>query len=446
MTAELALSHPHKRIWAIAGPAIIANSSAPLVGLVDTWVIGHLPNALHLAAVSVGAMVFSYIFWAFGFLRMSTTGMVAQAHGQKDDDQLRRVMVRAAMLGLLIGTILLLLQPQIFSLALAALTPPKSTEALFRAYFDIRIWSAPASLMIYAINGYLIGVARARTALMLQLVLNITNGVLNLVFVLGLDMGVSGIALGSLIAEWLACLFGLVLLFRALGLGATLAAARQRLTWSADKLLKLLNTNGFIFIRTLMLMTALGLVTREAGKLGAAELAASHVLSTFLMLISLGLDGFAYAAEALAGAAYGRKNRREFRAWVKVTFLWVALAAVFYTLGFALFGEALIYTLTDIAAVRDAATYSLPVLVALPVIAFACYQYDGVYIGATAGGAMMGTMAIAFAAFLLVLAPLTDAYGLMGLWLAVGIFMGMRGLAQAVYYPRIERRLDAGSG
>ena len=439
---SVTLNHPHRKIWAIAGPAIVANSSAPLVGLVDTWVIGHLPEAVHLAAVSLGAMLFSYIFWAFGFLRMSTTGLIAQAHGRDDISAIRHIMVRSLCLGLMIALVLLLLQNLLFDAATLALSPPDSTISLFAAYFDIRIWSAPAALLVYSVIGYLIGTTRAKSVLVLQLVLNLTNGGLNLLFVLGFGLGVRGIAYGSLIAEWLTALVGLGMLAKSLDIRALVSAACDRATWASAKLLRLLSANGFIFIRTLMLMTALGLVTRKAGTMGEASLAASHVLSTFLLLISLGLDGFAYAAEALAGAAFGKGVRRDFRAWVKVSFYWVAGAAVFYSVAFALFGETLVLALTDIDAVRAAALDALPVLVFLPVIAFACYQFDGIYIGATAGAAMMGTMAVAFVFFIMVIGPLTENFGLFGLWLAVAAFMGARGLAQALYYPQLERALS----
>ena len=440
MTA--ALKRPHFQIWAIAGPAIIANSSAPIVGLVDTWVIGHLPGAVHLAAVSVGAMVFSYIFWGFGFLRMSTTGLVAQAFGKKDQRQLAGTVVRSIALGLIIALGLLALQELIFTAALWALAPPETTLALFEVYFDIRIWSAPAALLLYSINGYLIGTAQAKKALWIQLVLNITNGVLNLVLVLGFDLGVAGIAIGSLIAEWLAAGLGLLFLAKGLSVAALTEALKHQTTWARTHMVKLLGTNGFIFVRTLLLMTALGMVTRKAGSLGEAPLAASHVLSTFLMLISLGLDGFAYAAEALAGAAFGKGVRRDFRAWVIFGLIWAGAAALLYSAGFYLAGEALIYALTDIEAVRTAAVDALPVIIALPILAVWCYQFDGVYIGATAGGAMLGTMAVGFAVFVLSADMLTAAMGLKGLWVAVALFMAVRGLGQAIWYPRLERTLS----
>ncbi|WP_262692370.1 MATE family efflux transporter [Kordiimonas aestuarii] len=443
MTAALALNHPHKRIWAIAGPAIIANSSAPLVGLVDTWVIGHLPGARYLAAVSIGAMIFSYLYWAFGFLRMSTTGLIAQAHGRGDSDQIARILTRALLTAVAIGTLLVMFQGPIHVLTLEALDPPPTTIRLFSDYFAIRVWALPAALLSYAITGYLIGTAQATRALYVQLVLNIANAALNLFFVLGLALDVRGVALGSLIAEWLAVAVGLLFVVRSLG-GVRLAAALSSpMTYDLGKMKKLLSVNGYIFARTLLLILAFALMTRQAAALGQIPLAASHVLNTFLMLIALGLDGFAYAAEALSGAAYGRGARLEFRAWVRYGLLWSGLAAVVYSTGFGFFGTALIHTLTNIEPVRAAAAGALPVLALLPLIAFWCYLYDGIYIGATAGGAMLGTAAVAAASFIMVLDPLTDRYGLTGLWIAMAVFLAMRGLAQAVYYPRIERRLAA---
>lgn len=433
--------NPHRQIWAIAGPAILANSSAPLVGLVDTWVIGHLPGAVHLAAVGVGATIFSFLFWAFGFLRMSTTGLIAQAHGQKDLDQIARITVRSAAIGFIIATLLLAFQYYTFAASLYALGPPSSTHEAVNSYFFIRIWSAPAVLFIYAINGYLIGTAQAKRALYLQLVLNICNGVLNLIFVLGMGLGVKGIALGSLIAEWLAASVGLYFLLRGVGWLPLKKALISSTTWHLSRMKKLLSTNGYIFVRTLILMTALSLVTRQAAALGEAPLAASQVLSTFLLLISLGLDSFAYAAEALAGAAYGRKDKLEFRFWVVKTSLWALAVAALYSLGFYFLGETIITTLTNIQPVINEANSALWVVALLPVFAVGCYQFDGVFIGATAGRGMLLSMAVAFILYVGALAFWEQDLTLSRLWLSVLLFMTARGFIQALYYPVLERRL-----
>lgn len=439
--AGAAENSPDKRIWAIAGPAILANSSTPLVGLVDTWVIGHMPSAVHLAAVGVGAAIFSFIFWAVGFLRMSTTGLVAQAHGRGDIGLVARTVLRSASLGIVIALGILILQVWLFQAGLAALEPPESTKTLLADYFYIRIWSAPAVLFVYALNGYLIGTAQAKAALWLQLLLNITNGVLNLIFVLGLGMGVAGIALGSLIAEWVAAAFGLYLLLKGLGRTPLLEALRMAQTWQPSRMKKLLGTNSYIFVRTLILIVALSLITREAAKLGEVALAATQILNVFFLLISLGLDGFAFAAEALAGGAYGRGDIARFRFWVKRTMAWAGAAAVLYTLAFFMFGENLVSLLTSIVPVRLAANEALLIVAVMPVFSVWCYQFDGIFIGATAGRGMLVTVSAAFAVYLVALNYFTATMGLQGLWIAVVIFMLARGAAQALYYPLIERKI-----
>jgi len=431
----------NRRVWAIAGPAIIANSSAPLVGLVDTWAIGHLPGATYLAAVGVGATVFSYIFWAFGFMRMSTTGLVAQAFGRGDTDGMLLIVMRSLVLGGLIALSLILLQNFLFAASLAALAPPENVGPLYADYFDIRIWSAPAVLFTYGITGYLIGVAKARAALVLQLVLNITNGGLNLLFVIGFGMEVKGIALGSLIAEWTAALVGIGMLISHFG-GANLRHVLvDRALWHIKGFAGLAQTNGYIFVRTLLLMTALTLVTREAGLISESALAASHIMTVFMLLISLGLDAFAYAVEALAGAAYGKKSRADFKRWVILTSKWALLVAAAYSAFFYLFGSNVIAGLTDVSTVQRVALGTLPIIVWLPLVSVACYQFDGIFIGATAAGAMMITMLISFLVFLAIVDPLTSAFGLKGLWLAVIIFSGCRGLTQWIYYPNIVKKL-----
>ncbi len=436
------LHRPHTRIWAIAGPAIIANSSAPIVGLVDTWIIGHLPGPQFLAAVGIGSMTFSYICWACGFLRMGTTGLVAQAHGRNDEGQIARTTLRAVMMGALLGFSVLLLMGGVKAAAIKGFAPPAPVLPPLEVYLDIRLWAIPASLMGLGINGYLIGRAKAKLSLYMQLVLNIANAALSLLFVLGFEMGVAGVALGSLIAEWLAVLLGTVFILRTLGMGTIRQALEDAETYTLNKMKKLLAVNGFIFLRTLLLLFAFALVTREASKLGEVALAAHHVLNTFLMLIALGLDGFAYASEALTGAAFGKGEKDEFRGWVVYGLLWSGLAALGYAAGFYIGGQPLINALTNIEDVRAAAGAVIPVLVLLPLVGTWCYLFDGVYIGTTAAGAMLGTSAVATAVFVWALYPLTDAYGLTGLWLGVGVFLGGRGLAQAVWYPFLERQVD----
>jgi MATE family multidrug resistance protein len=433
--------NPHKQIWAIAGPAILANSSAPLVGLVDTWAIGHLPGAVHLAAVGLGSVIFSYLLWAFGFLRMGTTGLIAQARGRDDVEDQVVTVVRSSALALFFGLVLFVFQEAILAISLKAMAPPENVAAITAEYFRIRIWAAPATLLGYAITGVLFGLARTRSILWLQLFLNITNGVLNVTFVVGLDMGVAGVAWGTLIAQMLTALASVWVMTRIYGGQALLASIRKGGTWVLARFRKLVLVNGFIFIRTIFLMTALALIMRVAAGLGTAEMAASHVLNQYMLLMALGLDGFAHASEALAGAAWGRSDRAQFRRWVMLTGYWSLIASLAYALLFWLAGNSITAMLTDIESVRNLAAALLPMVVALPLVAVWCFLFDGVYIGATAAAAMMVTMGVAFLIYLVLLEPMTEAWGLHVLWGAVLVFMGIRGLAQAIWYPRLERKL-----
>jgi MATE family multidrug resistance protein len=440
--AQGTLLQEHRAIWGIAGPAILANSSAPLVGLVDTWAIGHLPQAVHLAAVGLGSVIFSYLLWAFGFLRMGTTGLIAQAKGREDVPDQVTTIIRSSVLAVLFGLLLIVFQEGLLVLSLRAMAPPDNVAAITAEYFRIRIWAAPFTLLGYAITGVLFGLARVRTILWLQLFLNITNGVLNVTFVVGLGWGVAGVAWGTLIAQLLTAVASVWVLLRIYGAPSLLAAARDRGTWVMRGFRKLVLVNGFIFIRTIFLMTALALIMRVAAGMGTVEMAASHVLNQYMLLMALGLDGFAHASEALAGAAWGRSDRAQFRRWVYLTGHWSLLASLAYALLFWLLGNDLTSLLTDIESVQVAAAALLPLVIAMPVVSVWCFLFDGVYIGATAAGAMMVTMGVAFLIYLALLEPMTEQWGLHGLWGAVLVFMAVRGLAQAIWYPALERRMD----
>jgi MATE family multidrug resistance protein len=440
--SERQSNHPHRTILAIAAPAILANSSAPLVGLVDTWAIGHLPDPAFLAAIGLGSVIFNFIFWAFGFLRMGTTGIIAQARGREDSEALVAAIWRSTALALGLGSVLILAQDLILLAALKALAPPEAVLQLTAEYFHIRIWAAPASLLVYAVSGVLFGLAKTGAVLFQQLVLNITNAILNVIFVVVLGLGVAGVAWGTLIAQWLAAAVGLWLLAQIFGLPALLAGLRNTRTWLLSGFNKLIAINGYIFVRTILLMTALSLVMRVAGSLGEVEMAASHVVMQYMLLISLGLDGFAHATEALAGSAWGEGKAMVFRRWVKLTSIWALAASLVYAFFFFTAGDAITALLTDITAVRLSVGELMPLVIALPVIAVACYQFDGVYIAATAGAAMMVTMAIAFSIYVLVLDPMTTHWELKGLWAALLIFMAVRGIAQTAWYPRLESKLD----
>lgn len=440
-SADLSRRDAHRRVLAISLPAILANSSAPLVGLVDTWAVGHLPGAVHLAAVGLGSVIFNFLFWAFGFLRMGTTGLVAQAWGRDDRQDLARVIIRSCTLAVMLGVGLWLLQELLWRFSLAALAPPEAVARMTEAYFDLRIWAAPATLLVFVITGVLFGLGRTGAVLLLQLVLNLTNAVLNVWFVVGLDLGVPGVALGTLLAQWLSALLGVIILLREPAAQALRSAWSDSGTWVAAAFRPLLVLNGFIFLRTILLMVALTLIMREAAILGETAMATSHVVNQYLMLIALGLDGFAHAAEAQAGAAWGYGRRAAFQRWVRIAGLWAVLASLAYSALFWFAGNSITALLTNIPEVRAATAELMPLVALLPVVSVWCYHFDGVFIGATAARAMLVTMGIAFVIYLLILGPLAEHWGLSGIWFAVLVFMGVRGIAQAAWYPRLLARL-----
>jgi MATE family multidrug resistance protein len=356
-------------------------------------------------------------------------------------DGLITTVLRSCALALFFAALLLVFQQGLLLVSLRIMAPPEDVAAITAEYFRIRIWASPATLLGYAITGVLFGMARVKSILWLQLLLNISNGIFNLVFVIGFGMGVAGVAWGTLIAQTITAIASVWVLLRLLDWPLLRGSFLKAATWRLRYFGNLIFVNGFIFIRTIFLMSALTLIMRVAGGMGEVEMAASHVVMQFLLLISLGLDGFAHAAEALAGSAWGSGKRAFFRRWVILTSQWALFASVCYMVLFWLFGTAITAMLTDLPEVRLQVATLLPLVIALPLVSVWCYQFDGVFIGATAAMAMMVTMGLAFAVYLALLNPLTSQWGLAGLWLNVLVFMGVRGLLQALWYPRLERKL-----
>lgn len=427
----------NRRVWQLTGPIMFANLSVPLLGAVDTAVMGHLPEAFYLGAVAVGATIVHFIFWGFGFLRMGTAGLAAQAYGARNGLEIRVVLARAGLLGVGLGALLLLLQWPIARIGLALFEASDQVENLAETYFFIRIWSAPAVFVNYAIVGWFIGVQNTRAVMILQVFMNGLNIILDLWFVLGLEWDVAGVAAATVIAEFTALALGVLMVRREL---RRIPGSWQGMNLrDADKIRQLVAVNRDIFIRTACLMFAFAFFTARGAKLGDNTLAANAVLLQFQQFLSFGLDGFAHAAEALVGGAVGAKDRRTLRLAVKICGLWAAIIAAAYTLVYAIGGPVIIGWLTDLEAVRALSGEFLIWVIISPIISVWSFTLDGVFIGATRTAEMRNGMIISLAIYLAAVFALQPVLGNHGLWLAFTIFMAARAVTLAVVYPNVER-------
>ncbi|MEN8668277.1 MAG: MATE family efflux transporter [Ketobacter sp.] len=438
----------YKRILMLTWPIILANSATPLLGLADTAVIGNAAGAAHLGAIALGALLFNFIYWGFGFLRMSTTGFVAQASGRNDRTSILETTLRALCMGLLIGVCLTLLQWPLAKLAFSLFGASETVEALCQQYFAIRIWGAPATLGTYVLMGYFIGQGLSRRLLLLQLFLNGLNIGLDIVFAGYLDMGAKGIALGTAIAEWSTLFLGLVLVRQHLGLGQpALDLQLSHLPWGellkGDKVKPVLQANANLMIRTLFLLLGFAVFTDQGARFGDTTLAANHILLQFISFSAFFLDGFAFTCESLAGKALGRRNRPLFLSVVARTTWLAAGTGIILATAIMLFGPALLTVLTDLPAVNSTALNYLPYCAFYVAISFAAFQLDGLFIGTTTTAPLRNASILATSAFLLLIASLTPAWGNAGLWSAFIGFVCLRALFLGAYFRHLLRPLAA---
>lgn len=432
------VSPPRLRIWALAWPIILSNITVPLLGLVDTAVVGHLPDSRYLASVTLGATLFSFLYWGFGFLRMGTTGLTAQAVGRESDTQVRNLLGQALIMAAVIGVLLIVFASPLISLGLWLLDGSETATPLAREYAEIRILSAPAVLANYAILGWFLGQQNSRVTLMILVLTNSVNIVLDLWFVVGLKMTSDGVAWASVLADYAALIFGATLVLRQLGYLEGHFLRRELTSLNAYRAIFHVNAN--LFVRTLGLLFAMAFFTAQGAGQGDTILAANAVLLQFIMLVSYALDGFAHAAESLIGRAFGRRDWQAFAATVKAAArfsLWTTLAA---SLAFALGGNALIALLTGLPEVRATAAVYLPWMVAMPLIAVWSYLLDGVFIGTTAVKEMRNSIFIGLAAYLpawwLATETLSNPYHNHALWFAFTLFTLVRSGVLIAYYCR----------
>ena len=404
----------------------------PMVGVVDTAVMGRLPDPVYIGAVALGAAVYHAAFWLFSFLKQGTTGEVAQAHGARDDCAVTDAALRGLGVALALGLLLALAAAPVTALGFGLMQGSAAVESLAREYFTVRVWGAPATLANLVIIGVLIGAQRAGTALALQLLLNLTNMALSAWFVLGLGWGVGAVASASVIADVVAATAGLVVL-----VAMRREALVPRRAFAPRRLKAMAGVNGDIMIRSLCLTGAFFYFQILNSSLGDLTLAANVVLLHFMSVMAYGLDGFAHTAEALTGAAYGARDRRALRDAVRYSTAWAFALSVAASLVLALFGETFVGWLTTIPEVRLEAASYLPWLVAAPLLSVWCFQLDGVFIGTLRTAEMRNAMIASVLVYAAAVQVLPGWLGNHGLWAGLMVLNVTRALTLGAYLPRV---------
>lgn len=423
----------NKEILKLAGPNILSNISIPLLSTVDIMLMGHL-SGLHIGAVGLGSMIFNFVYWNFGFLRMGTTGMTAQAYGQNDEDRIARTLGQALLVGILLALPLLIFQKPFAEIGAYLMNVEGGQADLLFDYFYIRIWAAPATLASYVIMGWFFGMQNAIYPLIWTLVANVVNIVANYILVLHFGMEAGGVALGTVIAQYCGLATGVFLLFKKYPLYL------KRLKWATitkiEDLKSFLTINRDIFIRTLCLTLTFSFFYSKSSAAGEMALAANVVLLQFLNWMSYGVDGFAYASESMVGKYFGANDETKTRQSIRLTFWWGMGLAALFSLVYWIFGIPILNFFTnDPKVIAEAMPYLIWVI-CLPLIAAPSYLWDGVYVGMTAAKSMRNLMLLALAIFLLSYYFLFEQLGIHGLWLALFLFLLSRGIGQWLWFNR----------
>lgn len=435
----------YARVSAIAMPVVLSNAMVPLQGAIDTAIIGNLGAAAYLAAVALGATVMHLLFVIFNFLQMGVSGQTAQALGADDRRRVMNTLARAGVVAAAIAGVLMLAKLPLRAGAIGLFEGSAEAIDLAGAYVDVRIWGAPAELMNYALMGWFAGQGLTRRLFEMQALTSLVNITLNLIFVLGFGWGVEGVALGTVLAAFAGMSLGL---WRARQRARQIGPPKWRFEWSRildpQELTQVMALNRDIMIRTLMLTGGFAWMTRLGSMQGDVVLAANGILLQFMYLASNALDGFALAAEALVGHALGARSRARLRRAVVVSTVSAVVLAAVIALAMTALGQPVIRLFTNVEAVRVVAGEHVLWATLLPLAAVMAYQFDGIFIGATAGGMMRNAMIVAAAVFVPLGYVMTSAYGNHGLWAAVWVWMALRAGTLALCYPRLEARAEPG--
>ncbi|MGR3314257.1 MATE family efflux transporter [Roseovarius indicus] len=433
--AEAARAITHGRVLRIALPILISNATVPVLGLVDTGVVGQMGLAAPIGAVGIGAIILTAIYWIFGFLRMGTTGLASQAHGAGQTGEVAALLTRALIIGLSAGMILILFQRPLFDLAFLLSPASAEVETLARDYMAIRVWSGPAMIALFGVTGWMIALERTGSVLAVQVAMNGLNIVLDLWFVLGLDWGVTGVAWATFIAEWSGLALGLWLCRGAFRVPAWRDWPR---VFDPVRLRRMASVNRDILLRSLMLEAVFVSFLFLGSDFGDVTLAANQVLLQFLHITANALDGFAFAAEALVGQAVGRRDAGLLRRGAALTSLWGVIIAAGLAVVFWAGGGMIIDLLAKAPEVQEAARVYLGYMVLAPLLGVAAWMLDGIFIGATRADEMRNMMVISLGAYAVTAALLVPAIGNHGLWLALLVSFVARGVTLGLRYPVVE--------
>ena len=430
----------HKRILAISIPIILSNVTIPLLGVVDTAVIGQLGKVAPIGAVGIGALIISAIYWIFGFLRMGTTGLTAQAVGKKDNQEIIALLSRTLLIGITAGLVLILINDFIFWGSFKVSPASEEVENLAYSYMKIRIYSAPAAISIFGILGWLIAQERTRMVLLLQLWMNGSNILLDFLFVIGFNWGVEGVALATVFAEVSSFFLG-IFICRSAFIGS--AWRSFHLVLNKAKISKMAVVNFDILIRSMFLQAAFILFMFLSSDINDEILAINQILLQFLSISAYALDGFAFSAEALIGQAFGAKSVRNLRkVSIFVTF-WAFLAAIVLTLCFYFVSDILIALMTSSEELRESSKIYVYWVIAAPILAAPAFILDGIFIGATRTKDMRNCMVISFGIYCLVVWLLYEPFGNQGLWAALMVMFIVRALTLFFQYFSIERSIKS---
>lgn len=434
-----------RQILDIALPAIVTNITVPLLGLVDTAIVGHMGAAAYIGAISVGSMIFNLVYWVFGFLRMGTSGMTAQARGRRDLSEAARLLVRSAMVALLVSAALLLLQGPLCELMLWLIGPTADVRPLAATYFYIVVWGAPAVLGLYALSGWFIGMQNTRMPMVVSIVQNVVNVVASLTAVYGLHLKVEGVAMGTVVAQYAGLLVGVALLWRyyVWQVRGERRMVRAWFRWQHmaqapvfSQLSAFLRVNRDIFLRTLFLVAVNLYFTSVGARQGATILAVNTLLMQLYLLFSYIMDGFAYAGEALGGRYWGAHDVQAYRDVVRRLFVWGGGVTVLFTVVYVVGGVPFLRLLTDEPGVVEASRSYVWWAYLVPVAGVTAFIWDGIFIGTTQTRGMLVSSvmaAVVFFAGVLLLLPKIENHGL---WLSMILYLLMRGLVQTVLYIR----------